>query len=100
MNDTGEKPPSVPNLMEMQSGETLYDAADKPNNSGLHTEALDTLTQLMNQSQQNVPDRLKINSDTVTQQTQMSTGCCVNVVLPHKIDNLPQSLDKVLKPKS
>jgi hypothetical protein len=98
-SDTGEKPPAIPNSTEMQSGETLFDAADKPNNSGLHTEAQDTLTQLMNQSQQNVPDRLQTNSETVTQQTSIQQESVVNVVATPG-QNTPQVLDKVLKPKT
>jgi hypothetical protein len=114
-SDISEKPPSMLNSTEMQSGETLYDAADKPNstsaqehiqsegsnssnNSGLHTEAPDTLTQLMSQNQQNGPDRLQLNSETVTQQTQTLQESVVNVVATPG-QNVPQSLDKVLKPK-
>jgi hypothetical protein len=84
-NDISGQPTSIPNSTEMQSGETLYDALDKPNstgaqgnnqseasnspnNSGLHPEAMDTLTQLMNQSQQNSSSQLKPNADIVTQQ--------------------------------
>jgi hypothetical protein len=119
MNDTSGPPISMQNSTEMQSGETLYDAADKPNsinpqehiqsegsnpsnNSDLHTEANDTLTQLMNQSQQNVPDRLQLNSDTVTQQTQIPQESAVNVVATpgDNAQNVLQSLDKGLKPKT
>jgi hypothetical protein len=97
MNDTSGQSVSMPNSTNAQE-HIQSEGSTSSNNSGLHTEASGTLTQLMNQSQQNVPDRLKLNSDTVTQQTQIQQESVVNVVATPG-QNVPQSLDKVLKPK-
>jgi hypothetical protein len=101
MNNTSEKPPTIPNTTNAQE-HIQSEGSNSSNNSGLHTEALDTSTQLMNQSQQNIPDRLKINSDTVTQQTVIPQDVTVNVVATpgDNAANMLQSLDKVLKPKT
>jgi hypothetical protein len=56
-------------------------------------------TQLMNQSQQNDPNRLQTNSETVTQQTQILQDSAVNVVSTPG-QNVPQTLDKALKPNT
>jgi hypothetical protein len=97
MNDTSGQSVSMPNSTNAQE-HIQSEGSTSSNNSGLHTEASGTLTQLMNQSQQNVPDRLQLNSDTVTQQTQIQQESVVNVVATPG-QNVPQSLDKVLKPK-
>jgi hypothetical protein len=96
MNDTSGQSVSMPNSTDAQE-HIQSEGSNSSNNSGLHTEASDTLTQLMNQSQQNVPDRLKLNSDTATQQTQICLDSVVNVVATPG-QNVPQLLDKVLKP--
>jgi hypothetical protein len=97
MNDTSGQSPSMPSSTNAQEHIPLEESTSS-NNSGVNTEASGTLTQLMNQSQQNVPDRLNLNSDTVTQQTQIQQESVVNVVATPG-QNVPQSLEKVLKAK-
>jgi hypothetical protein len=101
INDTGAQPISLQNSTNTQES-IQSEGSNASNNSGLHTEDMDTLTQLMNQSQQNVPDRLKLNSDTVTQQIESLQDVVTNVVATpgDNAQNVLQSLDKVLKPKA
>jgi hypothetical protein len=101
MNNTGGQPTSLPNSTNTQDP-VQSEGSNSSNNSDLHTEANDTVTQLMNQSQQNVPDRLKLNSDTVTQLSENPQDVVVNVVATpgDNAQNVLQSLDKGLKPKT
>jgi hypothetical protein len=77
----------------------LEEPTDLTEQAGTQGNSSSEQTQLINQSQQNVPDRLQTNTETVTQQTEIQSDSAVNVVATPG-QNPPQISDKLLKPNT